>query len=64
MTVQELREALDDYSDDDQAPVGLVIQDLEYVYDALEQWCEISETFGRGFHPEVDRFLSSAADCL
>jgi hypothetical protein len=60
MTVQELRIALTDYEDEDKVPLDVVLPDLSYLVDALEQWQGIAEVFGRDWHPEVASFVAEA----
>ena len=66
MTVQELREALDEYCPDpnEEVPLSLIIPDLTYVVAALEDYCGIAEPFGRRADPEVEWFISRANDSL
>lgn len=59
MTVEELREALMDYDDDEAVPLSAVVPDLSYVVSALEQYLEIGDLFGRQGEIEVHWFLEA-----
>jgi hypothetical protein len=58
MTVQELRIALTEYGDEEKVPLDVVLPDLTYLVDALEQWKDIAEIFGRDWPPEVASFVA------
>jgi hypothetical protein len=60
MTVQELRIALAEYGDHEKVPLDVILPDLTYLVDALEQWQGIAEVFGRDWAPEVASFVAEA----
>jgi hypothetical protein len=64
MTVQELRIALAEYGDEEKVPLDVVVPDLSYLVDALEQWQGIAEIFGRDWAPEVASFVAEANQSL
>jgi hypothetical protein len=61
MTVAELQDKLSQFDADEQVTPDMVLNDVEYIFDALEQWSSLAAMFGRG-NPEVDRFLQQV--CL
>lgn len=64
MTVAQLKFRIAGYEDTDQLPLAAIIPDLPYLVAALEEWRDAQERHGRGFHPEIDRFIEDASNCL